>query len=162
MSVEHEWSEEAAVDRWLADLDREATVGEVVAKRLEQPLVSPGDHREEAYRQRARTWLSRGHPAVAFSLLERSVPSARPEGVSAGASSVRPGGLRGQFDLFAAGQPGSAGLPALTEDELKALKAADEPSEALDIIDAASRRLQAHGVEARKLLRSYVERKKGS
>jgi len=161
VSFDPEWSEEAAVDRWLGDLEREATVREVAEKRLEQPPVSPGDQREKAYRERARTWLRRGHPSVALALLERSVPKAPQRSVSELSSSLRPGDVRAQFDLFAAGQPGSAGLPALTEVELEALRAAEEPADAMKVIAAAGRRLQAHGVEARRLLRGYVARKKG-
>ena len=155
-----DWSEEAAVDRWLADLETETTLAEVVESRLADPRGTPGDTREEAYRKQARDWLDRGQPRVALSLLERSCDRSVVLPDSTPSPSPDRGGLRGQFDLFAAGQPGSAGLPALTQEELEALRSVEEPSEAMAILAGAARRLELHGAEARSLLRRFLERQR--
>ena len=77
-----DWSEEAAVDRWLADLETETTLSEVVESRLADAAGTPGDTREEAYRRQARNWLDRGQPRVALSLLERSSDRPGPHATS--------------------------------------------------------------------------------
>lgn len=153
-----EWSEEAALDRWLADLERASVLTEVMVSRLDEPPLQACDDREESYRAQARTWLERSQPEVALALYERSaaqLPS--PEGPE------RPvvAGLGAELDVFVAGRPGSAGLPALTLTELTALRQAKDPQEALKIIERAGLRLQSHGAEARVLLRRHLERKKG-
>jgi len=123
-------------------------------------LVRPGDPREEAYRARAQVWLERGHPEVALSLLAAGVQGVPDLGGEHRTDRLRSPGLMGQLDVFVAGRPGSAGLPALTSTELEALRQESDPAEALKIIQAASQRLQIHGAEARKLLRRYLERQK--
>jgi hypothetical protein len=157
----HEWTEEAALDRWLSDLESASLLTELVRVRLEEDPVQQGDLREEAYRAAAQTWLERGQPAVALSLVERGVGAS--SGPEDGQEAVRSGGggLADELDLFAVGRPGSAGLPALTADELSVLRQERDPEQALLKIKAASRRLQTHGAEARALLRRYLERQKG-
>jgi len=156
-----EWTEEAALDRWLSDLEGASILTELVRVRLEEDPVHPGDLREESYRAAAQIWLERGQPVVALSLLESGVGA--PSGSEDGQEAIRHGsGLADELDLFAVGRPGSAGLPALTTDELSALRQETDPEQALLKIKAASRRLQTHGAEARVLLRRYLERQKGT
>lgn len=157
-----EWTEEAALDRWLSDLEGASILTEVVRVRLKDDPEQQGDLREEAYRAAAQSWRSRGQPAVALSLLERGVGA--PPDPEGGQEAIRcaGGGLADELDLFAVGRPGSAGLPALTADELSALRQEKDPDQALRKIKAASRRLQTHGAEARALLRRYLERQKGT
>jgi hypothetical protein len=160
VSLAPDWTEEAATDRWLADLERDATLAGVVRTRLGQAPVTSGDRREEAYRSRAAAWLERGHPEVALRLLERGVGGFGECETGGPSGRFAPGGLAGQLELFIAGRPGSAGLPALTGTELEKLRQESDPEQALKIIRSASRRLQAHGIEARALLRRYIERKR--
>jgi hypothetical protein len=157
-----EWTEEAALDRWLSDLEGASILTELVRVRLEEDSVHQGDFREEAYRAAAQNWLKRGQPGVALSLLERGVGG--PSGPEDGQEAIRRagGGLADELDLFGVGRPGSAGLPALTADELSALRQELDPEQALLQIKAAGRRLQAHGAEARELLRRFLERQKGT
>ena len=160
MTVSPEWTEEAAIDRWLSDLDRSSVLTEVMLSRLDGQPLEVGDRREESYRAVAQAWLARRQPEVALALFERVV--AEPQSWSGGKGGERSAvaGLGSELDTFAAGRPGSAGLPALTRSELTALRESKDPDEALKIIEAAGRRLQSHGAEARALLRRYLERKK--
>ena len=151
-------SEEAALDRWLEDLEQEATLRGVVARRLEEDPVEGGDLRERVYRAAAKRWFERDRPRVALSLLERSMPGGPIES-GEGPGIGRPvHGLGAQLETFAVGRPGSAGLPALTEEEFLRLRDVSEPDEAMKIIETAQKRLVAHGQEARRLLRAWRTR----
>ncbi len=164
MTAPPEWTEESALDRWLSDLERSSVLTEVMESRLDGPPLQPGDDREESYRARAKAWLERDQPEVALALYETAVaqPRSTLEG-EVGQAGELPAmaGLASDLDLFAAGRPGSAGLPALTHTELTELRQSKDPEQALKIIEGAGRRLQSHGAEARVLLRRYLERKKG-
>ncbi len=152
-AVNHEeWTEAAAVDRWLDDLEAAETAAVLVRERLASPLVD-GRAREHAYRDAAGRWLDRGQPLVALALLDWS--TAAPI-----ASTSFDGDPRSEVpvDLLMARLPGIGGLPALTEDEADALKGATTPEDALAVIKAARRRLEAHGEEARLLLKRWLDR----
>jgi len=155
-----EWTEEAAIERWLSDLDRSSVLTEVMMSRLDDKPLEAGDRREESYRAVAQAWLDRGQPEVALALLESAVPEPRFSLGEGGGERSAVGGLGSELDVFAAGRPGSAGLPALTRSELTELRQSNDPEEALKIIEGAGRRLQSHGAEARALLRRYLEREK--
>ena len=168
MTVEADWTESAALDRWLAELERTELLDQLVRARLEEGLLELDAEPEaisrpivDAYRRRAADALEAGQPEVAFALLERSRRELHPipQLGSPTSDRARPSSLGGQLDLFMAGRPGSAGLPALAQDELAALRDADTPEAALKIIAGAARRLEEHGAEARRLLRRMLQRR---
>ncbi len=154
-----EWTEEAALARWERDKDAERAAAEVVRRRLEEPPATPGDVREEAYRAAARRWLDRGRARVALALLDRGQLPPLPSPASPVA---RAGSPAARIEALLAGRPGAAGLPALTEDELAAFRAAEGPAEAVEVLRRAKIRLEAHGQEARRLLRRWKERQERS
>ncbi len=143
-----DWTEQQALDAWLDDLEAEESAVEAVRVRLQEP--EPSDPRQRAYRAAAEAWLARGQGRVALALLERG---------EADRAAV-PRSERRSLDLDAelARLPGAAGLPALTEAEEAALRAAPTPSEAAAVVRGARRRLEQHGVEARRLLRRWLDR----
>lgn len=170
MTGEPDWTESAAVDRWLAELERAELLEQLVRERLqEEPTEPDGEPTEvfrsvvNAYRRRAGDALAAGQPEVAFALLERSGRELQHDPLleSPPTDRSRPSSLSGQLDLFMAGRPGSAGLPALAPEELAALRDAETPEAALKIISGAARRLEEHGAEARRLLRRMLQRRAG-
>ena len=151
------WTEDQAIDAWLADLEAEAGAAELVRDRLERPPVDPGSGSEACFREAATRWLERGQAQVALALLERG-EAAGPTGTTPLAQA---GGLAAEVDVLLAARPGGAGLPALTEEESAALREAKEPEEALRVLRGARARLELHGEEARRLLRRWLERREG-
>jgi hypothetical protein len=150
--VSEPWTEAAAEERWLEDLELGETARLLVVKRLAEEPVG-GDAREHAYRDASARWLERGQPQVALALLDRS-GSAQPL-ASFAVSDPR---AEAPVDLLMARLPGVGGLPALTEQEAKAFAAADSPEDALAILSNARARLDAHAGEARRLLKRWVDR----
>lgn len=146
------WTAEAAEARYLDDLELEETARELVADRLQ---AEPEDARQAAYFAAARRWFDRGQAQVALALLDRAtIAPLRGPGASHDARTELPiGAMMAQV-------PGVGGLPALTEAEAAALREAESPDEALAIVAGARRRLEAHGVEARRLLQRYLERQR--
>ena len=143
------WTEAEAEAAWLDDLELESAAAALAARRLAEDGGGP---REQAYRDAARRWLGRGQGLVALSLLDRgALPPLAPP-------SARPPARAAQADAWLAAMPGSAGLPALTEEEAEALRAATEADEALAVLKRARRRLESHASEARRLLGRWVER----
>jgi hypothetical protein len=125
---------------------------------LDEPPLELGSAREAAYRSASARWLERGQGQVALALLDRSASPPLP------ASSVAPprlGSVAADIEVMMAGRPGTAGLPALTAAEMKALREAPEPEDALQVLARARARLEAHGQEARRLLRRWLERQRG-
>ena len=152
------WTQDEAVDLWLADLEAEEASRQAARRRLDEAPIDPDDPREVATREAAVRWLDRGQGRVALALLDRSVMPPRPTEVHTALG--RAAGLAAELDVLLAGRPGTAGLPALTADEMSAVKAAETPEEALEVLRQARSRLEAHGAEAKRLLRSWVERQK--
>ncbi len=145
------WTEEAADERYLDDLELEETAAQVVRARLAEPPVGP-DAREARFREAAQRWLDRGQAQVALALLDRST-----SGGPVGALTIDPR-RDVPVDALLATLPGLGGLPALTGDEAEALRSAETPEEALVVLRRARDRLETHGVEARRLLQRWVER----
>ncbi len=153
-----EWGEEAALDRWLEDLEADVAAETAVRERLGRSSSAPSSPLALAYREAASVWLERGQPRVALSLLERAQSAAAVD------ASVVAGGSKSAALLLArdgmlAGRPGLAGLPALTSQESQGLAAAETPEEALVVLKQAKTRLEEHGEEARRLLRRWLTRK---
>jgi len=144
-----DWTEAQALDAWLDDLEAEESARELVRTRLAEDRAHDGA-RSRAYRAAARSWLDRGQGRVALSLLDRG------DAERGAAPRTERRGL--DLDAELARLPGAAGLPALTEDEERALRAAADPEAARQVLRGARRRLEAHGVEARRLLRRWMER----
>ena len=143
-----------AIDDWMAELEGEEAACQVAAERLAEP--DPSDERgARVYKESARLWLARGHGRVALALLDRAMPAQ----ASAQGGPRTPNTL--PIEAMQLGLPGFGGLPALTPEETAALRACGTPDEALIVIAGAKARLQAHGEEARRLLRRWVARERG-
>lgn len=143
------WTQQQALDRWLEDLDAGDAAAELVRQRLGEGPLDRRDARERAFCDAAARWLERGQPRVALALLDRGTALAdRPEAAAG----------RVDLDVLLAALPGAAGLPALTGVERDAFVAADSPQEALAVLRDARARLEAHGREARGLLRRWLAR----
>ncbi len=148
------WTESAAVDRYLEDLEADETAAELVRARLEGAPAS-ADEREGAYRRKAEAWLERGRPRVALALLDRGTGGRL--GVPNAGGSAR---SELPIDALLARIPGVGGLPALTDDEAQSLRDAATPEHALAVVRRARRRLESHGEEARRLLNRWIDRQR--
>lgn len=151
MSAE-EWTEQAAEERWLDDLETAETAAILVRERL-AGRREEGGAREQAFRAAAERWLARGEPLVALALLDRSAlgPLAAPSLAGDPRAEV-------PIEAMMARVPGVGGLPALTDAEADSLRQATTPDEALRVIRSARRRLRQHGEEARHLLQRWINR----
>ncbi len=136
---------------WMDDMESEDAARELAAERL--AAAKPTTPREQVFVASAQRWLDRGRGGTALALLDR---------IDAPPTNFVPTAPRAATDLpietLMRGLPGFGGLPALTTEEAAALRACVTPEEALLVVAAARRRLDAHGREARRLLRNWVER----
>ena len=145
--------EEVEILAWMDDLESEDAARELAAERLAATM--PTTPREEVLVAHARRWLERGRGGTALALLDR-IDAPPPDFVPTAPRAATD--LR--IDTLMRGLPGFGGLPALTNEEATALRACLTPEEALTVITGARRRLDAHGREARRLLRNWVERER--
>jgi hypothetical protein len=138
---------------WMDDMESEDAARDLAAERL--AAARPTTARDRVFMDSAQRWLDRGRGGTALALLDR---------IDAPPPNFSPSAPRAATDLpidtLMRGLPGFGGLPALTTEEAASLRACLTPEEALVVIAGARRRLDAHGREARRLLRNWVERER--
>ncbi len=138
---------------WMDDLESQDAARILAAERL--TAAKPTTPREEVFVASAQRWLDRGRGGTALALLDR-IDAPPPDFVPTAPRAAKDLPI----DTLMRGLPGFGGLPALTTEEAAALRACLTPEEALQVLARARRRLDAHGREARRLLRNWMERER--